>query len=152
MYLFQKKSYLSVLTSALLVFFAASLHANSGDFSDEELEGFANAVTQVMNIQQQGQMQMIEQIEGHDMTVERFNAMYMQMQQAGIDEVEGTDEEKESFVKVTEEIESIQMELETVIVSTIEEEGLSIEKYEEIMMAYQQDPELQQRIQMLMAQ
>ncbi len=150
MYLLKKKNYFSVFVVALLVLFSASLKANPGGFSDDELKGFANAVVQVMSIQQQGQMEMIEQIEEHEMTVQRFNEMYMQLQELPIDQIEGSEDEKKSFLEVTEEIESIQMNLETIIITTIEDEGLSIEKYEEIMGVYQQSPELQQKIQELM--
>lgn len=147
---FSKKSYLSTLLIAAFVLLAAPLKGNPGGFSDDELKNFANAITQVISIQQQGQMQMIEQIEEHDMSVERFNELYMQAQQMPVDDLEVEGEEKESFLEIVDEIENIQMQLESVLVSTIEEEGLSIEKYESIMAEYQQNPELQQRIQQMM--
>ncbi len=148
---FSKKSYFTTLMIALFVLFSAPLKANPGGFSDDELKGFANAFVQVMSIQQQGQMQMIEQIEEHDMTVQRFNEIYMQAMEMPMEDIEfESPEEMESFVGVSEEIEKIQVELEGVLIGTIEEEGLSIEKYEEIITEYQQNPELQARIQQLM--
>lgn len=151
MYFLRKKSFFTTLIIALFVMFSAPLKANPGGFSDEELKGFANAFVQVMSIQQQGQMQMIEKIEENDMTVERFNEIYMQSMEMPLEEIEfSSPEEKESFTAVSEEIEMIQAELEGVLINTIEEEGLSIEKYEEIIAEYQQNPELQQKIQELM--
>ncbi len=147
---FSKKSYFSTLLIALFVLFAAPLKGNPGGFSDDELKDFANAIVQVMSIQQQGQMQMIEEIEEHKMTVQRFNELYMQAQQMPLDDIEAEGKEMESFIELSEEIEKIQMELESVLINIIEEEGLSIEKYEHIMAEYQQNPELQQRIQQLM--
>ncbi len=147
MYLLKKKTVLSVFIFSLLVVFAFNAKANPGGFTDEEIKGFANAITKVMSIQQQSQMQMIEIIEEHDMDVQRFNLLYMQMQQMPLDEIDGTDKEKEDMEEIVEEIEKIQAELESVLISSIEDEGLSIAKYEEIMTAYQQNPELQQRIQ-----
>ncbi len=150
MYFF-KKNYFTTLMIALFVLFSAPLKANPGGFSDDELKGFANAFVQVMSIQQQGQMQMIEQIEEHDLTVQRFNEIYMQSMEMPLEEIEfSSPEEKESFEAVSEEIDKIQVDLEGVLISTIEEEGLSIEKYEAIITEYQQNPELQQRIQQLM--
>ena len=148
---FSKKNYFTTLMIALFVLFSAPLKANPGGFSDDELKSFANAFVQVMSIQQQGQMQMIEQIEEHEMTVQRFNEIYMQSMEMPIEEIEmESQEEMESFLAVSEEIDKIQVELEGVLISTIEEEGLSIEKYEAIITEYQQNPELQQRIQQLM--
>lgn len=148
---FSKKNYFTTLMIALFILFSAPLKANPGGFSDDELKGFANAFVQVMSIQQQGQMQMIEQIEEHEMTVQRFNEIYMQSMEMPIEEIEmESQEEMESFLAVSEEIDKIQVELEGVLISTIEEEGLSIEKYEAIITEYQQNPELQQRIQQLM--
>lgn len=147
---FSKKSFFSTLLIAAFIFLAAPLKGNPGDFSDDELKYFANAVVQVISIQQQGQMQMIEQIEEHDMTVQRFNELYMQAQQMPMEDLDLEGDEMDSFVEIVDEIEKIQMELESVLVSTIEGEGLTLEKYESIMTEYQQNPELQQKIQQLM--
>lgn len=147
---FSKKNYFSTLLIAVFVLFAAPLKGNPGGFSDDELKSFANAVVQVISIQQQGQMQMIEQIEENEMSVQRFNELFMQSQQMALDDIEAEGKEMETFLEISEEIERIQMELESVLVETIQEEGLSIDQYENIMAEYQQNPELQQRIQQLM--
>ncbi len=150
MQLLKKNHVVASFTLALLFMVAIPLKANPGGFSDEELESFAGAVTQVITIQQEGQTQMMEKIEEHDLTVQRFNEINMQVQQMPLEEVEATEEELASFMKANEEIETIQMGLEQLLIGAIEDEGISIEKYEEIMGEYQQNPELQQRIQELM--
>lgn len=147
MYLLKKRAFLSPFIFSLLIIFAISTKANPGGFTDEEITGFVNAYTKVTDIQQQSQMQMVEVIEEHDMDVQRFNLLYMQMQQMPIEEIDGTDKEKEDMADIIEEIEKIQLEIETVLIKTIEDEGLTIDKYTEIMNEIQQNPELQQRIQ-----
>ncbi len=147
---FSKKNYFATILIAIFALFVTPLKGNPGGFSDDELKSFANAIVQVMSVQQQGQMQMIEHIEEQDMSVQRFNELYMQAQQMPLDDIDAEGEEMESFLEITEEIEQVQMELETILVNLIEEEGLSVEKYEHIMTEYQQNPELQQRIQQLM--
>lgn len=147
---FSKKSYLSTLLIAVFVLLAAPLKGNPGGFSDEELQSFANAITQVISIQQQGQMQMIEQIEEHDMSLQRFNELYMQAQQMPHDDLDIEEEEMKSFMKIVDDIEKIQVELESVLINTIEDQGLSIEQYENIMREYQQNPELQQKIEQML--
>ncbi len=141
---------LSTLTLSIVLFFSLPVKGMADDFSDSELESFANAVVQIMSIQQQGQQQMMAVIEEADMTVQRFNEITMQVQEMGVDQVEMSEEEAEVFIILSEEIEQIQINLEDIMIGTIEDEGITIEKYEEIMAAYQQDPELQQRVQQLL--
>ncbi len=141
---------LSTLTLSIVLFFSLPVKGMADDFSDSELESFANAVVQIMSIQQQGQQQMMAVIEEADMTVQRFNEITMQVQEMGVDQVEMSEEEAEVFIILSEEIEQIQINLEDIMIDTIEDEGITIEKYEEIMAAYQQDPELQQRVQQLL--
>jgi hypothetical protein len=49
-------------------------------------------------------------------------------------------------------IQEIQMEYQEVITETIAEEGIAPAKYEKIMAGYQQDPELQARINEILEQ
>ncbi len=150
MHFLKKKNVLSALSFMLVMLLSVTIQAQQTEFSDEELEQFADAVTEVMTIQQEGQTEMMTKIEEHDMDVQRFNEINMQAQEMPLDEIEATEEELESFQMINQEIEQIQIELEAELIETIEEQGLSLEKYEAIMGQYQQDPELQQRIQELM--
>ncbi len=150
MYFFKKKHVIAALTFTFLFLLTVPLKANPGGFTDDELRSFANAVVQVISIQQQGQAQMIEKIEEEDMTVQRFNEINMQTQEMPLEQIDMTEKEAESYIVLLEEIEQIQIELEDVLIGTIEDAGITIEKYEEIMTEYQQNPELQQRVQELM--
>ena len=146
----KKNQVFSILALAFIVLFSTPLKANPGGFTDDELEKFAGAVMQVMTIQQEGQAEMMGIIEEHGMTVERFNEIMMQTQEMPLEQVEATEEEKETYLEVIEQIDEIQIGLEAELIEAIEEEGLSIEKYEEIMEEYQQNPELQQLIQQML--
>lgn len=147
---FKSNRIVATLTMAFIFLLALPAKADTDDFSDQELQSFADAVVEVMAIQQQGQGEMIEVIEEKEMTVERFNEINMQAQQVELEEIELEDGEMEVFLELLAKIEEIQIGLEEVLIESIEENGLTIEKYEEIMTAYQQDPELQQRVQQLL--
>lgn len=150
MYRLKKKHLVSALSFIFMFLLAVPLKANPGGFTDDELRNFANAVVQVISIQQQGQAQMISKIEEEDMTVQRFNEINMQAQEIPLEQIDMTEKEAESFVLILGEIERIQIDLEEVLIGTIEDAGISIDKYEEIMTEYQQNPELQQKVQELM--
>ncbi len=119
------------------------------DFSDEELEMFAEAAQEVQVIQQQNQQNMVEAIEGEGLTVEEFNQMFEAMQNPEA-EMEATAEEEEAFDNAMQAINRVQEEGDREVQEAIEGAGLSYQEYEEIMMAYQQDPEIQQRVNELM--
>ncbi len=149
MHFSKKNTIVSVIALALIGLLATPLKANPRGFTDQELKGFANAIVQVIALQQQGQARMIAEIEDQEMSVQRFNEIMMQTQELPLEQVEATEEEKKKFEQISEEIIAIQDDLEEHLIKSIEDEGLSLEKYEAIMMEYQQNPELQQRIQEL---
>ena len=86
---------------------------------------------------------MVEKIEEEDLTVEQFNKL-IDSQNKG--QVEATEEELESFNNAVGEIRKIHMEYQEVITETIAKEGITPAKYQEIITGYQQNPELQARI------
>ena len=120
----------------------------SADYSDSELIVFINAAQKVMPLQQESQMKMIEEVEGQDLTVEEFNEI-LEAQSTG-EQVTATEEDLTAFNNAIEGIEEIQMEYQEIISGAIEEEGISLQKYEQIMTSYQTDPDLQMRLNQLM--
>jgi hypothetical protein len=122
--------------------------SRSGEYSDEELMSFISASRQVMPLQQESQLRMIREIEEENFSIERFN-MILEAHTRGM-EVETSDEEMESFNNVLESIQEVQIEYEEKIIGAIEREGLSVEQYQAIFSSYQQNTELQMRINALM--
>lgn len=121
------------------------------DFSEEKLQNFVEVAQNVMIVQQESQQNMVSGIEDEGLTVEEFNQMFESMQNPET-EVEATAEEQEAFDKAMENVNVVQQEADEDIIEIIEEGGLTQQEYEEIMMAYQQDPELQQKVNELMQQ
>ncbi len=124
----------------------------ASDFSPEELRQFAQAAGRVMEIQAQSEQKMVAAIEQEDLEVDQFNQILtMQQQRATQEDVETpaeepTAEEMAAFNKAAQQIMQIRQETDTEMVTAIEDEGLAPEKFQEIMMAYQQNPEVKQQI------
>jgi DNA repair ATPase RecN len=118
------------------------------DYTDEELVIFLTAAIKVMPLQQESQMKMVEKIEDQDLTVDEFNSI-LDAHSTG-EGVKATREELEAFNKAIESIQEIQLEYQEIITEVIEDEGLSAQRYENIIVHYQQDPKLQARINSLM--
>lgn len=115
------------------------------DFSDNELESFVRANEKVMAIQTEGEQKMIKAIEGEGLTLDRFNQILEQQR----DPQRGTEtspEELASFNNAAQVILQENARIEEQMTSTIEEQGIDIETYKQIMLAYQQSPTIQNRV------
>jgi hypothetical protein len=118
-------------------------------YSDNELENFVEAAFEIIPLQEESQLRMIDEIEDRRLTVERFSTI-LEVEQLGLEDPGITEEEKEAFEEALKAIQEIQFEYQQLIVETIEDKGMSISKYEEILARYQQDQELQERVDQIM--
>ena len=114
--------------------------------SDDDLQLFASAFMQVQAVDHQAQAEMIEAVEENGFSVERFNEIHQSLQSPEL-EIDLSQEEAENFDNANSSIETIQMGAQQEMATKIEEEGLTINRYQEIMMAVQNDMELQEKLQ-----
>ncbi|WP_051049923.1 DUF4168 domain-containing protein [Nafulsella turpanensis] len=121
------------------------------DFSDDELEQFVDVYIKANEIRMENEtvmMQAIEEEENIDLA--KFNEILMaRQQQQNISEIDATAEEMAAFNKAAQKIMEVQQEAQKEISQLIEEE-IGQQTYQQIGMAYQQDPELQQEINQLL--
>lgn len=115
------------------------------DFSDNELKSFVKANEKVTVIQAEAEQKMIKAIEGEGLTVERFNQI-LEQQKDPSRASETSVEELQSFNNAAQVILEENTRIEKQMTSTIEEEGIDIETYKQILVAYQQSPEVQSRV------
>lgn len=124
---------------------------SNDDVSDEEIEMVASAINELGPIQVEAQEKMQEAVEGEDITFERFQQMMMAMQNPQMaDEVNVTDEEMATLQTLQPTLMEIQSEADKKMVAKIEENGLTTERYQNIVMAAQQDEELRARVEALL--
>lgn len=129
--------------------FMGTVQAQDASVSDADLEKFANAYKAMLVINQDAQQRMISAVEAEKLSVERFNEIAMahedpdQAPEASEAEMKLYDAALTSLMKVQREV---QEEMESLIVKS----GLSVERYQEIALQLQADPELQMRIQMML--
>lgn len=124
---------------------------SSDDVSDEEIEQVANAINELGPIQVEAQEKMAEAVEEEDITFERFQQMMMAMQNPQMaDQVDVTDEEMAKLQTLQPALMEIQSEADEKMMEKIESNGLSVERYQNIVMAAQQDQELRSRVEALL--
>ena len=112
--------------------------------SDEELQMFASAMKEIQLVNEEAQTEMIEAVEGTDLSVERFNEI--QQQQAD-PEAKVAAEDMEKFQASSQAISEIQIKAQQKMQEKIVAQGLSIDRYQEIANIVQSDPKLQEKMQ-----
>jgi TolA-binding protein len=115
------------------------------EVSDDELELFVGALSLVQEINQKAQQEMVQVIEDNDFTVEEFNQVQQKLQQSQDADVDKDD--KLTFDKIVEGVEQIQMKSQKKMQESIEESGISVNRYQEILLAVQSNEDLYARFQ-----
>lgn len=145
-----------LMSLVLIVFlYSASLAQSPAqvrdDFSKGELESFVEAYEEVQVIQEESDKQVMTAIESGDLTMERFNEILAQQQDPG-KELDASAEEMAAFNSAAQTIIKERQKVEMQMVDAIEEEGIDINTYQEIMIAYQQSPKVQKKINKMLGQ
>ncbi len=89
---------------------------------------------------------MLAVIEKENLSFDKFTEMIQAHQQQKLKEVEATPEEFAAFNIAAQQIVEMQPKVQEEVQLAIEEEGLTVDKFERIMLAYQQDPAVQAKV------
>jgi len=119
------------------------------DFSDADLKQFADASSRLMTVQQEGEKTMMGILQEEKLSVDKFNEMAQAHQQQKLAEVGATPEEMAAFNKAAQRMMELQPAMQKDVEAAIQKDGMTLEKYEQIMMAYQQNPSLQEKVNQL---
>lgn len=119
------------------------------DVSQEELEQFAAALENVQSIRQE----MVQNTQGAvaDSSLEesRFQELYRADQGGPAPSQEASDQERAAYDEVMQEIQQIQQQSNQEMVQAVRDEGLEVQRFNQIAQAIQQSSELQERFQEL---
>ncbi len=125
------------------------LLAQENTISDSELTQFADAYVKLQMQNQEAQQKIADIIQDEGLELERFS----EIQEAAMDPNKETDasaDEIEKHANAISKIEKIQPELEKKAISDIESAGITLERYQALVSAIQQDQGLQQRLQAIL--
>ncbi len=118
------------------------------EVTDEELKTFVDASIRAQQIQNQAQMEMISIVEDEGLDVETYNNILQGLQMGqSAEEMEVSESDLENYEKASALIGDIEMEMEEQLIAAIEDEGLELQRFQEIFMAVQSDAGLQQKMQ-----
>ncbi|MDX1642127.1 MAG: DUF4168 domain-containing protein [Balneolaceae bacterium] len=119
----------------------------SADVSDQEISKLGDAVEAIEPIQAETQEKIKAAVEEEDLTFERFRQMMMAMQNPQMaQQVNITEEERAKIQTLQPTLMEIQTDAREQIGQKLEENGLTMQRYQQIIMGAQQDPELMARV------
>lgn len=116
------------------------------DFSDQTLEKFVDINKKLAPHQQQGEAKMIKAIEDQGMKAERFGEIMTARQMNDSTNAGATEEELQKVEAAAQDIMGIQQELQQKMTKVIMDEGMEIQEFQDIILAYQYSPKIQQKV------
>jgi len=130
---------------------AQQTKVKADDFTDEEYEKFANVNVELIPVQQEVQGKMMQAIADEGLEAQRFQELAQAQQQGKISEASDDPEEIAKFSKAGQKVMAIQKEVQSKAQSLIGENELSIQKFQQMSMAYNQSQEVKAKVDALIS-
>lgn len=124
---------------------------SNSQISDEQIMRFVDISKKINMVQQEAQLEMVSIIQSHGMDVNKFNEMAQQQQNPeAAPALSISDQDKLSFENAMKDLEVYQMEVQQQMEALVIKGNLELDEFNAIMQAYQQNPEIQQKVNELM--
>ena len=137
-----------VAISMLLLVAIPATAMEQTEYSDDQIQSFAAALTAIEQIQTAMQTQFNEIVEDSDMQTERFHELHSHYTQTQGSFPEGTSESDQAqFQSIFQELVQAEQATQQEMISAVEAEGLDVETFNAIVSVAQQNPELWEEIQ-----
>mgnify|MGYP006278335795 CR=1 FL=1 len=120
------------------------------DVSDQELKEFIKVQNKLAVIQDSARQEMVAAIKGAGLDVKSFNKISKQMQGAqSMEDVDASADKVKKVQKAAGKVQSIQRSMQQKQQQTINNEKMSLQRFQEIRQAAMQDRKLLQRMQLM---
>jgi len=120
------------------------------DFSDEDYEKFVKINQEIIPLQEEMQGRMIQSIEETGLDINRFNELAQAQQAGNIKEVSQDPEEIAKFNEAGQKVIEMNQEIGAAYQQKMDEHDMDQQKFQRMMMAYQQSEEVRSRIDSMM--
>lgn len=115
------------------------------DYTKDELKTFIEVNQKITEVQQQMEKKMMQAISDGGMEVNKFNEILTAKQNPEA-EVQASEEELAQFDAISQEIISVQQGMQQELVKAVEEAGMDVAVYDQMMYAYQNSEKVQQEV------
>jgi len=114
------------------------------DYSDDEIETFVEANLDITKVQQKAQQEAMGIVKSNGLEMDRFNEIVAIQQ--GQSDKEASAEEMKAFNAAAQKIMANNKKTQSKMMATLDNHEISQQKYQKIMMAYQQDEEFRKKV------
>lgn len=126
------------------------------ELQDGELQQFVAVLESVRQVQSQAQQDMQSSLEDEGMSQQRFSEIHRQKQQSGGSGSGSgsgniSQQEEQQYQAILSELQEIRQQTSQEIQQVIQDEGFSMQRFNQIYRAVQSRPQLQQRVQNMMS-
>ncbi|WP_143960085.1 DUF4168 domain-containing protein [Litoribacter populi] len=120
------------------------------NFTDEEYEKFVKINKEIIPLQEEMQGKMMKTIEDSGLDVDRFNELAQAQQAGNIKEVSQDPEEMAKFNEAGQKVVEMNQEIGEAYQKKMTENDMDQQKFQEMMMAYQQSEKVRTKIDSMM--
>lgn len=114
------------------------------DYSDSMLKAFLDVNIKLQPLQQTAQQHIVKSIESSGITIDRFREI-AQAQQEGKQQTLSA-KDSTAFNKAAEQVMKEKEAVDSQMANIIQKEGMDLQTFQGIAMAYQQSPEIQEKL------
>ncbi len=116
------------------------------DFSEDQIQQFAKASKALDRIHASNESRLIAAVEAHGLDVDEYNRQSNEYEALKEDEVAFKARNWTTFEAAKADVDRLRAEVEPQLTKAVKKAGLSLEEYQNMMLAFQIDPETQSRI------
>jgi len=116
------------------------------DFNEDEYNQFVSVSKDLLPLQQDADEKMMNALGENDLEMERFQELFQAQQQGTIRDASDDPAEIANFNKAGQQMMKIQEETGKQIEQKITESGMDVNTFRELSQAYQQNPEVRQKV------
>lgn len=125
--------------------------ASAPNISSSELQQFAQIIEKLYTIEQETTQEIVQIIKQEGMSVDRFNAIVKwKKDPQEAPEPSVSDTEMENFKKAVTKIAQLQEQADTKIKAVFQSQELQVERFNQILEAVREDPNLQGQVQQIL--
>jgi len=120
------------------------------DVKDQEIQKFVDAAMKIQTLNRQMQQEVGQAVQDEGMKQKRFNEIHRSQQSQQQGQANATDQEMQQYRNILDTLQQMQAGAQSDMRKVIEESGISMQRYQQIANAAQQDTTLMKRIQQQM--
>ncbi|WP_375585278.1 DUF4168 domain-containing protein [Cyclobacterium xiamenense] len=147
-----KVSLFSMLLGICLAFDTVAQQQVNDNFSDEDYQKFVAINQSLVPMQAEVEAKMVGILEEKGMEVPRFQELMKAQRQGNIMDATDDPDEITIFNQAGQEIMKIQQESQQQLQNHITDNGMEIQKFQEMSIAYNQSPKVKKKIDEMMAE